>query len=345
MTETLLVEEADAQEEFFERGWTDGLPIVPPTPDRVARFLEAGRVEAGEVLGVLTARNRSVSAEEAAINAVMAGCKAEYSPIVMAGVRALTDPAYNANAALTSTGGTAICSIVSGPLALEVGMNDAHNVLGQGNRANATIGRALRLVAMNVLGAKPGLMDGASIGNPGKYSLCFAESQPIAPWGSLREELGYAPEDTTVTIIATEGPRQIANILSGQPDWVLRTMASSMRAGHTYIAGKGGQCVVLLGPEHAGAVRDAGWSRQQAREFLMAETRISEDDLKAAGLPLELTGAHTMVAEADGLYPTIRDPGDILLVTAGGAGAGWSACIPAWAPKNNSRAVTKAVDR
>jgi hypothetical protein len=340
---TLEVEEADAQEVFFERGWTDGLPVVPPTPQRVARFLDAAGLDAEEDLGTVVARSRSVSAQEAAINAVMAGCRPDYFPIVVAGVRALTDPAYNANAALTSTGGTAICAVVSGPLAHAVGMNASHNALGQGNRANATIGRALRLVAMNVLGARPGLFDGSSLGNPGKYALCFAESEPIAPWESLRVELGFAEADTTVTLMATEGPRQIANILAGEPDRVLRTVASSLRAGHTYIAGKGGQCVVVLGPEHADAVRAAGWSRLRAREYLMAQTRISEADLEAAGLPLETTGAHAMAPEADGLYATIRDPEDILLVTAGGAGAGWSALIPAWAPKNNSRAVTVKV--
>ncbi|QEC47264.1 hypothetical protein FSW04_06460 [Baekduia soli] len=344
MSETLQLEESAVQEEYFERGWTDGLPIVPPTPERVQAFLAAARLDPDEVLGAVAARSRSISAQETAINAVMAGCRPEYFPIVVAGVRALADPAYNANGALTSTGGTAICTIVSGPLAAQVGMNSAHNVLGQGNRANATIGRALRLVAQNVLGAKPGALDGASIGNPGKYSLCFAEAEPISPWGPLRVELGFAPQDTTVTILATEGPRQIANVLTGDPEAVLRIAASSLRAAHTYIAGKGGQAVVLLGPEHAGAVRDAGWTRAQAREYLVQQTRVTAEELAAGGQPLESTGAHTMVAEADGRYSTFRDPDDILLVCAGGAGAGWSAVIPAWAPKNNSLSVTRRVE-
>jgi hypothetical protein len=345
MTETLSLDESEVQEEFFERGWTDGLPIVAPTPERVEAMLAAASLSAEASLGTVVARNRTVSAQDAAINAVMAGCRPDYFPIVVAGVRALTDPAYNANGALTSTGGTAICTIVSGPMAAEIGMNSGHNVLGQGNRANATIGRALRLVAMNVLGAKPGFLDGASIGNPGKYALCFAESEPLAPWGPLRVELGYAPADTTVTILATEGPRQIANLLTGDPEWVLRTFASSLRAGHTYIAGKGGQAVVLMGPEHAGSVRDAGWSRDRVRAYLMEQTRISEADLHAAGVPVESTGAHTMVADPDGRYTTFRDPQDIILVCAGGAGAGWSAVMPAWAPTNNSRSVTVRVDR
>jgi hypothetical protein len=343
MTESLQIEEADAQELFFERGWTDGLPIIPPTTERVQALLDAAGMNGARELGIVRERDRSVSALEAATNAVMAGCRPEYFPIVAAGVSALLDPAYNANAALTSTGGTAICTLVSGPLAAEVGMNAGHNVLGQGNRANATIGRALRLVAMNLLDAKPGGMDGASIGNPGKYSLCFAEGDPVAPWEPLRIELGYALEDTTVTVLPTEGPRQVANILDGTPEGVLRTMVSAMKAAHGYTAGKGGQCVVLLGPEHAAAARDAGWSRARVREFLMNESQVTREELAAGGVPIESTGAHAMHPEENGRYATIRAPEDIFLVTGGGAGAGWSAYIPCWSPKSNARAVTRKV--
>lgn len=343
MTQTLEIEESEAQEAFFERGWTDGLPIVPPTPARVQALLDVAGLEGGAELGALRERQRSISAIEAATNAVMAGCRPEYFPLVVAGVAALLDPAYNANAALTSTGGTAICVVVSGPLAAEVGMNARHNALGQGNRANATIGRALRLIAMNLLDARPGGMDGASLGNPGKYSLCFAEDDAIEPWQPLRVELGYERSDTTVTVLPTEGPRQVANILNGRPEGVLRTMASAMGAAHGYTAGKGGECVVVLGPEHAACVRDAGWSRARVREFLMDESRVTSEQLDAAGVPVEATGAHAMKPEADGSYATIRAPEDIFLVTAGGAGAGWSAYLPVWSPKQNARAVTRRV--
>ncbi len=341
--ERLALEESDVQEAFFERGWTDGLPIVAPTPERVLALLHAAGLDPSELLGTVRERGRSVSAEEAAINAVMAGCRPEYFPIVVAGVSAMLDPAYNANAALTSTGGTALCLVVSGPLAADVGMNALHNALGQGNRANATIGRALRLVAMNALGARPGGMDGASLGNPGKYSLCFAEDDPPQPWEPLRVELGYERSDTTVTLLPTEGPRQVANILNGEAEGVLRTVASAMRAPHGYAVGKGQQCVVVLGPEHADAVRSAGWSRARAREFLQRESRVTAEELEAAGVPIERSGAHAMTPGPDGRYETVLEPEDIFLVTAGGAGAGWSAYIPVWAPKNNAQAVTRRV--
>jgi hypothetical protein len=344
VAERLEFEADEVQEEFFARGWTDGLPVIPPTPERVVAMLRAAGFDGEEILGTLKERDRSVSAEEAAINAVMAGCRPEYFPIVSAGVSAMLDPAYNANASLTSTGGTALCLVVSGPLAADVGMNARHNVLGQGNRANATIGRALRLVAMNLLGARPGGMDGASIGSPAKYSLCFAEDDPADPWPPLRVELGYDRADTTVTLLPTEGPRQVANILNGQAEGVLLTMASAMRAAHGYSVGKGHECVVLLGPEHAHAVRSAGWTRAQAREFLQEASRVGPEELEAAGVLVERTGAHAMTPDADGRYATIDEPQDIFLVTAGGAGAGWSAYIPVWAPKNNARAVTRRVE-
>jgi hypothetical protein len=344
VAQRLEVEEAEVQEEFFDRGWTDGLPVIPPTPERVVAMLRAAGLEGEELLGTVKERDRSVSAEEAAINAVMAGCRPEYFPIVVAGVAAMLDPAYNANAALTSTGGTALCVVVSGPYGAEVGMNARHNALGQGNRANATIGRAVRLVAMNVLGAKPGAMDGASLGNPGKYSLCFAEDDPPDPWPPLRVELGFGRSDTTVTLLPTEGPRQVANILNGEAEGVLLTVASAMRAAHGYPVGKGHECVVVLGPEHAGAVRSAGWTRARAREFLQEASRVTAEELEAGGVRVERTGAHAMTPGPDGRFATIRAPEDIFLVTAGGAGAGWSAYIPVWAPSNNARAVTRKVE-
>src|SRR6056297_3889780 len=183
MQETLDLPESDVQEHFFESGWTDGLPIVPPTPDRVLETMLAGGVgDPDEVVGVVPQRGVTVTAELAAINAVMAGCEPRSFPIVLAALGAMLDPAFNPNTACTSTGGAALCVIVSGPMADEVGMNGGLNALAPGNRANATIGRSLRLVASNVLGAKSGGLDGSSLGNPGKYTLCFAEDPPPAPW-------------------------------------------------------------------------------------------------------------------------------------------------------------------
>jgi len=343
MSVLLEVEQDRLQEEFFERGWTDGLPVVAPTPPLVKAMLDTVDLEPDDVIGAIPRRSRSVTVEQAAINAVMAGCKPEYFPIVVAALSALLDPAFNAHAALTSTGGAASCVIVSGPLAHEVGMNCGQNALGSGNRANATIGRAVRLVARNVFGAITGKFDASAMGNPAKYTLCFAEEDPPDPWQPLRVQLGYQHGDTTVTVMATEAPRQVANHLSEVAEEVLLTFVSAMRVPSTYATGKGGQGVVVMGPEHAQAVRQAGWTQEQAREFLCRESRIRPEELVQSGVPLEVGNQHDMIPGQDGKLPSIGAPSDVYLVTAGGAGPGWSAYIPSFAPLQHTRAVTRRV--
>ena len=343
MTDVLTVDEVDAIEFMFDQGWTDGLPVVPPTPERVGAFLAAVERDGNDVLGAVPARRKVVTAEIAAVNAVMAGCKPEYFNIVLTALEAVLDPAFNVNTAATSTGGAAICVIVSGPGAAAIGMNARHNVLGSGNRANATIGRAVRLTVANALGAKTGQLDASSVGHPGKYTLCFAENPPAPPWPSLAVEKGYGPDDTTVTIMAVEGPRQIANQLNERPEDVLASFAAAMRMPSTFIVGKGGQCVVLLGHEHALAVHQAGWTKQQAREFLAEHSRVTPDELVGGGIRIETGAQHDMTPGPDGKLPTVPTPDDIVLVTAGGPGAGWSAYMPAWAPVMHSRSVTRRV--
>jgi hypothetical protein len=283
----------------------------------------------------------------AAINAVMAGCKPEYFPVVLAGLSAVLDPAFNAHTACTSTGGAALCVVVSGPMAAEIGMNSTLNALGPGNRANATIGRALRLVAANVLGARTGHLDGSSIGHPGKYTFCFAEEPPPAPWDSLSVALGFEPGDTTVTVMPTEGPRQVANHLNEDGRGVLLTFAAAARNPSTFIAGKRGQGIVVLGYEHRMAVIGGGWSRRDVQEFLYETAGIAPSELEQWGVLLEEpTGTEKdMTPRADGLLSTFASPDDIYVLTAGGAGAGWSAYIPSWAPPVHAqaRAVTRRV--
>lgn len=344
MSESLQIEDLDVQETFFERGWTDGLPIVAPMPDRVAAMLELVQAEdPGTLIGYLPARGRGVTLEKAAINAVMAGCRAEYFPVVVAALEAMFDEAFNLHTVLTSTGGAALCAIVSGPIAAEIGMNARHNALGQGNRANATIGRALRLVAMNVLGSKPGESDASSFGHPGKYTLCFAEDPPPEPWEPLRAELGYAPEDTTVTVVPVEGPHQLAQQLTDSAPDVLRSFATSIRHPAWFATGKGGHGVLVLGPEHAGFCIAEGWTRAQVRDYVHEHARVDAAELVAAGTQLEANAQHDMRPADDGKLDTLRSPDDLLLMTAGGEGAGWSAWLPAWAPVIHAHRATRRV--
>ena len=238
--------------------------MLPPTRARVRAMLAAVGMAPDDVIGSIPRRGRVLTAELAAANAVMAGCRPEYFPIVVAALSAALDPVFNAHATFTSTGGAATAVVVSGPMASQVGMNSGANALGGGNRANATIGRAVRLVARNVFGAASGDMDASSLGTPAKFTLCFAEAEPPLPWQPLRVRHGFALEDTTVTVMATEGPRQVANHLSEDPLDVLRTLVSSIKVAATLPVGKGGQGIVVLGPEHALAIHQAGWTLEEA---------------------------------------------------------------------------------
>jgi hypothetical protein len=295
------------------------------------------------VVGSIPRRRRSVTVEQAAVNAVMAGCHPSYFPVVVAALGAALDPAFNAHAAFTSTGGAATCVVVSGPLAAQIGMNAGHNALGAGNRANATIGRAIRLVARNVFGAATGSYDATSMGNPGKLTLCFAEDEPPAPWEPLRVQLGYAADDTTVTVMATEAPRQVANHLTEVPEDVLRTFLGAITSPSNYTVGKGGQGFVVLCPEHAQALRQAGWTQSRVKQFLSAGSRVRPEHLTESGVPLELGNQHDMVPGPDGKLPTLTSEDDVFLVTAGGPGPGWSAYIPGFAPVQHIKAVTRRV--
>jgi hypothetical protein len=342
--EKLELEESEVQEEFFERGWTDGLPIVPPTPDRVHQMLAVlGDEDPDLLIGYLAARGRGVTLEKAAINAVMAGCLPEYFPVVVAALEAMFDPEFNLNTVLTSTGGAALCTVVSGPIAQEIGMNARHGVFGPGNRPNATIGRALRLVALNVLGSVPGESDASSFGHPGKYTFCFAEDPPPAPWQPLHMQLGYDADDTTVTVLPTEGPRQIAQQMTRDANLVLKTVASVIRSPATFSTGKAGQGMAVLGPEHAGFCIEQGWSQREVREFLFRESRIAPEELLANGVQIVKGASFEETPDEEGKLRSLASPDDVYLVTAGGEGAGWSAWIQNWAPAITARATSRRV--
>ena len=343
MATSFTFTEHDVQEEFFARGWTDGLPVVPPTPDRVEAMLTFAGVTAGDVVGTVPERSRNITAEKAAINSVMAGCEPQHFPVVLAGIAAMCDPAFGCNTAVTSTGGAALCLAISGPNLEALGLNANRNALGPGYRANATIGRAMRLVAMNVLGARSNYLDGSSIGHPGKYTMLVAEDSPPEGWEPLRVELGYDQADTTVTVLAAEGSHQVSNQLNGTPEGILATYAAAMTNPATYGVGKGHQVLLILGYVHRMILAEGGWTRQAIREHLTEATRVTPDYLEAAGIVMEHTTQNDMTPDADGKLATIRSPDDIFLITAGSPGAGWSAYIPTWAPTIHSSASTRKV--
>jgi hypothetical protein len=307
----------------FEHGWTDGLPVVPPTPELVERFVAVSGRDPGEVVARMAARNVSCTVAKAAVNAVMAGCLPEYFPVVLAALEACDAEPYNFYGSTASTGGSAQFIVVNGPIRQQIGLNHGGNVFGPGNRANATIGRALRLIVLNVFGQRPGVTDRSTQGHPGKYSFCIAEDEETSPWEPLHVERGFAARESAVTVFAAEGTHNIQNHLSNTPEGVLTTLADEMAALGAFSEGCS---AVVLAPEHAAIFRRAGWTKQQAKSYLYEHARRTLADLKRGG---KVEGAVEPGDESRFRHRG-RGPEDILVVVAGGEAGGHSSFIPSW---------------
>ena len=257
-----LAELEDEMEAAFERGWSDGLPVVPPTERRVMMMLEGTTRAPQDIVAVIPPDMVECTVEKVAINAVLAGCKPEYLPVVIAAVEAACTDEFNAHGLLATTMPSGPVIIVNGPIRRALGMNSGINVFGQGNRANSTIGRALQLVIRNVGGGRPGEVDRATFGNPGKLAFCFAEDEEGSPWPPLYVDLGAAPGSNTVTLFPGEGPRSIVDQLSRDPESLARTLAACLRTLHHPKLVMAFDCILALGPEHARVFADAdGTSR------------------------------------------------------------------------------------
>jgi hypothetical protein len=331
----------------YRQGWTDGLPVVPPTDARVAEFL--GYLERGrdEVLGAVPERRRSVTVEQVVANAVMAGCLPEYAPVVVAAVEAILQPPFNLVGPSASLGGAAILLMVHGPVVEALQINCRNNLFGPGNRANATIGRAVRLVLMNTCGAIPGLFDRTTLGHPGKYTYCIGENAGESPWLPLHAERGFTPETSAVTAFACEGPRQVRNSLSHTPEGILTTLADVMSSLGTSLTTSGsvgvtssgtrqGEIVIVIAGEHMRTMARHGWSKGDIRRYLSAQARRTVADLKrGGGLPGEFVPGDDQRHVA-----VVESPDDIMLIAAGGDEGAMSAVIPSWGPKVSSTAVT-----
>jgi hypothetical protein len=325
-------------EAYYERGWTDGLPIVPPTEKSVAEMLASAALRRDETLGEIRGRNTVVVAEKVAINAVLAGCRPEYMPVVTAAIRSLCHPDFAYHGPASSTGGSAMVLIVNGPIARRLGLNSGNNAFGQGWRPNATIGRAVRLTMMNVMQTRPGLLDRAVLGNPGKYTFCFAENEDDHPWEPLHVARGLRPEQSAVTLYASNSLYQIYNQLAAEPEPLLRCYADALsNLGLPNVKGFN-QALLVIAGEHRGVLRQSGWSRRQVQSFLIENARRRVADLKrAARLPGDVTSAD----ETTWRYFFER-PDDILIVCAGGRAGSWSACLPGWGNKW-TKAVTTPI--
>ena len=349
-TEThTLNDELSAIDYCYEQGWTDGLPVVPPARERVERFLMAAGRPPEEIVARHPATGRECSVQSAAVNAVMAGCLPQYFPTVLAALEGLNEDAYNFHGSTASTGGSAPVVIISGDIRDEIGMNASVNVFGPGYRANATIGRAIRLVIMNIFQMIPGISDRSTTGWPGKYSCCIAENILNSPWEPLHESLGFPPEVSTATVFAASGFYNVENHYTSEPERLLDTFADAMGS---LGALTDGQSLVVMSPEHAQIAASGGMSKRDVQEYLFEHSfRMGSEMRRAGKWPSDRS--------QDGLAPAIdgrghertdevqfhrgRQPEDILIVVAGGEAGGHSAFLPSWSRGRGSLYQTKAI--
>jgi hypothetical protein len=338
------IDVADAEDEMemmFDRGWTDGLPVVPPTEERVMRMLTGTSRGPSDIVATVPPDLVEVTVEKVAIAAVMAGCKPEYLPWVLTAVEAACTHEFNVHGLLATTMPVGPVMICSGPGTRAIGMNSGGNALGQGNRANSTIGRALQLVIRNVGGGRPGEVDRAAHGNPGKVGFCFAENDLESPYGTIAVEHGIEPGVDALTLFPGEGPRCVVDQLSREPDSLARSLASCLQSMHHPKLVLGFDAILVMGPEHARVFADAGWGRAEilagiGRHLLRPGSELVRGaDGMAEGLP-------EAFADAPGL-PKFREGGLLLAYAGGGAGL-FSAIIGGWANGDvGSTPVTRRV--
>jgi hypothetical protein len=326
---------------LMEQGWGDGLPAIPPTAARVKRMLAGTRREPEEIVAVLVPRLGRATIETVAANAVMAGALPEHMPVILAAVEALADPSFNLQAVQTTTHPCSPLLIVNGPIARRLGINAAGNALGQGARANAVIGRAVRLTLQNIGGARPAREDRATHGHPGKYSYCVAENEAASPWEPLSVERGFSLADSTVTVCGSEAPHNINDHGTATPEGLVATVvgtAATTGSNNIYL---GGEPLIALGPEHAATVASTGWKKDDFRRAVWDAAAVPRGRFTSENL-----------ARFEAIYPEgfqdrsssavlriARDWRDIMVIVTGGAGK-HSAFIPTFGA---TRSVTRKI--
>ena len=336
------IEIADRDDPFefmFDQGLTDGLPVIPPTPERVIRMLEGTRRDAQEVVGVCAPNYAPVTIEKIAINAVMAGCKPEYLPVVIAAVEAICTPEFNIHGVTATTYGATPIIVVNGPIRHRIGMNMGINVFGQGNRANATIGRAAKLVVRNVGGGRPGEVERACFGSGSKYTCCFAEFEEKSPWEPLHVERGFDAGESVVTCFGLEGgPHQIAD----QTSRTARALVGSIGLGAESTwhpkTQNAGDVLLVISPEHADTIRRDRWSKEDVRRRIqeittrpLRELLPTEDYGGLGALPEQTKQKRRSEDELNKLIPKFQSTRNIHIAVAGGPAGKWSAIFGTWA--------------
>lgn len=312
--------------ETYRRGWTDGLPIVPPTVDRVSAMIAAVGRAPDELIANVPPAGGAATVEKIAINAVMAGCLPEYMPVLIAAVEAMCEPRFNLDGVQSTTNPVGVALIVNGPVRKQLDINCEHNCLGQGWRANATLGRAMRLIMLNVGGGKPGTGDKATHGFPGKYSLCFGELEEANPWEPLHVEHGFKRDESTVTVVGAQGTSNVLTAMWFDIYDMLDLIADAM----SYLGGNNmglgqGEPLVILAPGHADLARKAGLSKNDAKKYLFEKAGQPVDRMpRRFAAPRMLPG----LSVVSGIIKPCRRWEDIMVVVAGGPEPYHAAFLP-----------------
>jgi hypothetical protein len=330
-----LNEELDAIEYYFEQGVTDGLPVVPPTEERMQQMLAVTSKAADEAVALVPPNFGEATVEKITVNAVMAGCKPEFLPVVIAGVQAMCDERVNLHGVQGTTHTATPLFIVNGPIRQQLDINCAAGVFGSGWRANATIGRALRLIMINIGGAHPGEIDKSTMGHPGKYTYCIGEYEEENPWEPLHVEQGYDQEQSTISVYCCDAPQCVSNHGSRTARGILDTLGASMAVGwsdKTYLAGN---YIVVLGPEHAKSIANDGMSKQDVKRYLYENVRRPLHELLpgpdgSEGMKRESLPGWLNAADDFTLIPKVASPDKIIIVVAGGTAGRFSVHMCGW---------------
>ena len=306
---------------LYSRGWTDGLPIVPPTPERYATMLAENGLDPQEEIGLVEPQLGLATVGKVAANAVMAGCEPEHLPVVLAAVRAMIQEPMNLKAIQTTTHPCTVGLMVNGPIAEALDINGAYNAFGQGVMANAVIGRAVRHVLINVGGATPGILDRSTAGSPAKYSFCFAENEAESPWEPFHVERGFAPGQSTVTAMGCEGPHNVNDHYGTSAEEVLLTIAGVMATPGVNNSYLDGEIMVAMGPEHAEIVADGGFSKDDVKDFLIEHAIIPAWHINEPQMELyKLRAGRKLIDGGKGGLHVVADRSHLIVAVVGGAG-------------------------
>ena len=310
-------DETDPIEVTYQNGWTDGLPVVPPTPERVKHMLTGTKRPTDEIIAPIPPKWGRATVEKVAINAVMAGCKPEYMPVIIAAIEAMTTDVFSLHGVQVTTSLVSPLLIVNGPIRKELEINDGFNVFGQGWRSNATIGRAVRLICTNIGGALPGELDRATFGHSGKFTYCIGEKEEVSPWSPLHVDRGFAASQSAVTVFAGASPRVIDDHGSNTAEGILNTICLNLAVPGI----ADGEIVIVLSPEHSKTIGDDGLTKREVQEYVHEHTKID-------------------TSKTGSISP--HKPDEVIVMVAGGPAGRSTMAVSGWG--SSTQSVTVPID-